>query len=129
MTTNASVTLNISTTPQPGYNMQLASNAVIYYYQYTGGTDNMGDVAESGSGSGAAPATITVTLNTAGYTIDSVGFSGDTHNELSYTLNSPTNTIATITDSDQFTQDAYYSVIVNVGMGARLACDPTIKNT
>src|SRR6478752_3886383 len=64
---------NTGTGPAPGYTQVTASNGAAYYYKYTGGSDENGNVTVK-VGSGQAAITVTVGSDPR-YTITNITFS------------------------------------------------------
>lgn len=125
---NASVSLdvrNFASNGSDGYTDTTASNNATYSYRYTGGSDNGGDVNFHGRGR----VTLTVQLQSdPRYQISSVGFTGDTNNQLTWLAqNAPTT--AVIQDLNTVVQNANYKITVSdTTANCTVPCDPQINN-
>ena len=119
------VVVNSASSPGAGYTETTASNGGTYWYLYTGGDNNGGNVTCSRS---QGPVTIVVQLRSASnFSISNVGFTGDVNNQLSTSGNSATN--ITIHNRNNATQTADYKVTVSdSSAGCTVPCDPTIIN-
>lgn len=121
-----SVQLYASSTSQTGYTATTGTDNNTYYYKYTGGSDENGNVTETvGNGQD-----IVVTLQNTGYTVSSAAVvSGtDPESQLSF---SHTGTTVTVGDSASAAEtDAEYTVTLQVdGTTTTFVCDPKVTNT
>lgn len=118
------VVVNSASSPGAGYTETTASNGGTYWYLYTGGDNNGGNVTFTSRG----PVTIVVQLQSASnFSINTVGFTGDVNNQLSTSGNSATN--ITIHNKNNAVQTAEYKVTVSDSTaGCTVPCDPTIIN-
>lgn len=127
---NIDVNLDVRNSPssgKDGYRNTTASNAAVYSYRYSGGSDGNGNVTETvNAGSG----TIAVTLKSdARYQISGVLFSGNASRDLSTqpVANTPTRLI--ITDLDTSAGTSYYKITVSdTAANCTFDCDPQITN-
>jgi|GWRWMinimDraft_6_1066014.scaffolds.fasta_scaffold111622_1 hypothetical protein len=95
-----------------------------YTYQYSGGNDGAGNVTNKTKG---GPSKIMITIETDGYELVDVHFSGPGQNNFTYQLNGKKK--ITIDDSCDSDAEVKYTVnAVQTSTGRNVACDPTIKN-
>lgn len=127
MPSNPTVNLDVRNwAAQPGDGYTTSQNNGTHSYKYTGGTEASGDgtVVEHGRGRDI----IHIQLNSdPRYSIQSVAFLGDTQNQMSAEVLTPTS--AQIIDANSQVENAEYVVNVfdNVA-GCTFACDPVIRN-
>jgi len=124
---NPTITLDVrnwGSNGSDGYTSTTASNGATYSYRYSGGTGNGGDVTFTTRGR----VTIVVQLQSdSRYTIENVGFTGDSNNQLSWINHAPTT--ATIQNLNTIVQTANYKVTVNDSVAhCTIPCDPMIIN-
>ena len=126
---NPTIDLDVRNFPSngnDGYTNTTASNGATYSYRYTGGDNNGGNVTFTTRGR------VTIVLQLQSdprYTINSVGFTGDTNNQLSLESNPHAQTHATIQNLNSVVQTANYKVTVTDSTANCTApCDPQIIN-
>jgi hypothetical protein len=123
---NESVNLMVQPGSQNGngWTNVSAANGQPYAFKYTGGENNNGGLKTK---VGDGTATLNVNLSTDNrYSINDITFTGDTGNQLTRTLGTPT---STITDQNTVAETADYCVVVTDSIGnTTISCDPMIKN-
>jgi hypothetical protein len=96
-----------------------------YNYHYSGGNEGNGNVSNKTKG---GPSKIMITIETDGYELVDVHFSGTGQNNFSYKLNGKKK--ITIDDTCNSDADVKYTVnAVQTSTGRNVACDPRITNT
>lgn len=125
---NTNATLDVRNFPSSGsdgYTNTTASNNAVYSYKYSGGTDSVGGL-ETVVGNGVA--TLNLSLDSDNrYSIDDVKFKDDSHNQLTWRGNAPTNGV--ITDANTAVETAKYKVIVaDSTASCTFPCDPMVEN-
>ena len=126
---NPTITLdvrNFAASPGDGYTNTTSSINTTYSYKYSGGDSNGGNVTFTSRGR----VTIVVQLQSdPRYTINTVGFTGDTNNQLSLVSNPHAQTTATIQNLNSVVQTANYKVTVSDSTAnCTFPCDPQIIN-
>jgi hypothetical protein len=129
MPSSPRITLEVRNGPSngsDGYTDTIASNGATYSYRYSGGEGKGGDVIFTTRGR------VTVNVHLAGnasYTIDEVGFTGDTNEQLSWVSNPNASRVAVIQNENSVVQTANYKITVMDGAdGTTIPCDPKIIN-
>lgn len=116
---------NVPSTGTDGYTDTTASNGATYSYKYSGGDNDTGDVTFRERGR----VTINVHLSGNKYTIDDVGFAGDTHEQLSWVSDPDAGKVAVIQNENSAVQTANYKItVMDESVGATIPCDPKIIN-
>ena len=121
---NPQVSLEIKQVPTPGFVPTYGSNGQMYFYRFTGGTKQHGNV-EFKVGNGAANIHITLTAS-SNFSIKDVLIDDDPNHQLTATVE--TNVKAKIHDKNTEELVAYYAVKVADGAVADIICDPGIIN-
>ena len=118
------VTLNVSSSQQPGYTATPASNGTNFYYRYTGGTDGNGNVTEKVG----SPQDIVVIMDTSGFKISDVSIGNDPNNQLTWSRDSEMQ--IRIADADTVAEsNAYYKIVAANSAGTlTFDCDPRVTN-
>ena len=95
-----------------------------YNYQYSGGNDGGGNVTNKTKGGSSK---IMITIETDGYELVDVHFSGPGQDNFSYKHNGKKK--ITIEDTCDTNADVKYTVnAVQTSTGRNVACDPIIRN-
>lgn len=125
---NAIANLDVRNFPSngsDGYINTTATNNTIYSYKYSGGTDSAGGL-ETQVGNGVA--TLNLSLDSDDrYSIDTVSFSDDDEQQLTWRGNAPT--AGVITDANTEVETAHYKVkVADSTAGCTFHCDPMVQN-